>query len=267
MSTIQLRDTWNEGDPYELYVGRWSRLIARKFIDWLNMPPLLGWIDVGCGTGALTEAILDMCQPRWVMGVEPSEGFLALARKRLPEKAELRLGNASNIPVDDDSADVIVSGLMLNFVASPQEGLEQMRRKTKAGGTIAAYVWDYANGMEMIRLFWDAAVQVDPNAKMLDEGERFPLCKPTALENTFGKSGITQAKVAPITISTVFRDFNDYWQPFLGGQGPAPSYVSTLDEDSRQRLVEQIRKRLRIEANGSIVLTARAWAVCGAVIK
>jgi trans-aconitate methyltransferase len=229
MAGVQPSDSWNEGDPYEMYVGRWSRLVARQFLDWLNLPPRLGWIDVGCGTGALTAAILDQSQPQWVMGVEPSEGFLAVARTRLS-------GRASDLPADDHSADVVVSALMLNFLPNPQEGLVHMKRKTKVGGTIAAYVWDYAGGMEMLRLFWDTAVQLDPKAKMLDEGERFLLCQPATLADVFAQSGLVQIKVASITIPTVFGDFDDYWHPFLGGHGPAPSYVSTLPEGARQRL-------------------------------
>jgi SAM-dependent methyltransferase len=256
-------DTWAEGDPYESYVGRWSRLVADKFLAWLAMPASLDWLDVGCGTGALTGAILERCQPQRVIGVEPSEGFLARARQRLPDGASLLPGDALAIPVEDRSVDVVVSGLVLNFVPDVSKGLGEMRRKTRAGGTVAAYVWDYARGMELMRYFWDVAVERNPAANDLDEGTRFPLCQPAALEDAFGRGGLVAVEVVPIAVSTPFRDFDDYWKPFLGGQGPAPSYVRTLNEEAHRELRDAIRGRLPIRADGSISLLAKAWAVRG----
>lgn len=265
MSDLHSNDSWNRGDPYELYVGRWSRLIADQFLAWLGMPSSLHWLDVGCGTGALTAAIVEKCRPNRVFGIEPSEGFLAKARERLHDTATLHVAHALDIPIEDSSIDVVVSGLVLNFIPSPSEGLSQMRRKAKVGGTIAAYVWDYAKGMELMRHFWDAAVKLNPEAHALDEGVRFPLCQQSALEDAFQHAGLTEVKSTPIEITTHFRDFDDYWTPFLGGQGPAPSYVSSLDEGSRGKLRDHIRERLPVQPNGSITLVARAWAVRGKV--
>ena len=219
MTSIQPDDSWNKGDPYEMYVGRWSRLVADEFLTWLNLPPSLRWLDVGCGTGALTAAISARCRPARLTGIDPSQGFLDKARERLADKAELRLGNAMELPLPDASVDVVVSGLVLNFVPSPASGLAQMRRKGAAGATIAAYVWDYAEKMELMRHFWDAAVELDPDARKLDEGVRFPLCRPDALKDAFQGAGLTEIAVAPIEVGTRFRDFDDYWNPFLGGQG------------------------------------------------
>jgi SAM-dependent methyltransferase len=265
MTGKQSIDTWTEGDPYESFVGRWSRLEADDFLAWLALPASLDWLDVGCGTGALTAAILERCQPRCVIGVEPSEGFLARARERLPRGANLLSGDALAIPVDDRSVDVVVSGLVLNFVPDVSKGLGEMRRKTRAGGTVAAYVWDYASGMELMRHFWDVAVELNPAASDLDEGARFPLCRPAALENAFARAGLAAVEVVPIAVSTPFRDFDDYWKPFLGGQGSAPSYVSTLNEEARRTLRDGIRGRLPTRADGSISLVAKAWAVRGKV--
>jgi SAM-dependent methyltransferase len=258
-------DTWAAGDRYESYVGRWSRRVADEYLAWLALPASLDWLDIGCGTGALTEAILERCQPHLVIGVEPSGGFLARARERLQGRASLLPGDASAIPVEDRSVDVVVSGLVLNFVPDVSRGLAEMRRKTRAGGTIAGYVWDYARGMELMRYFWDVAVELNPGASGLDEGVRFPLCQPAALEDAFGRAGLTEVEVAPIAVSTRFRNFDDYWRPFLGGQGPAPSYVNTLNEESRRDLRDGIRGRLPTRADGSIALRAKAWAVRGKV--
>lgn len=258
-------DAWNEGDPYERYVGRWSRRVARDFLAWLGMPPALRWLDVGCGTGALTAEIVAACAPAAVLGIEPSEGFLAKARERLQDRAVLQAGDAYALPVDDASLDVVVSGLVLNFVPEPARGLAQMRRKTRPGGTVAAYVWDYARGMALMRHFWDAAVALDPSARALDEGLRFPLCQAAALEAAFRAAGLAAVESRPLDIATRFRDFDDYWTPFLGGQGPAPAYVGTLDEAARERLREALRRRLPAQPDGSIDLVARAWAVRGRV--
>lgn len=244
-----------------MYVGRWSHLIANDFLAWLDLPPLLRWVDVGCGTGALIASISARCRPARLIGIEPSEGFLAKARERLEGKAEFHVGNAMDLPLQDSSVDVVVSGLVLNFVPSPASALAEMRRKAAVGGTIAAYVWDYAGRMELMRYFWDVAVELNPDARQLDEGVRFPLCRPNALKDVFQNAGLIEIAVAPIEICTCFRDFDDYWIPFLGGQGPAPSYAMSLDEPSRTRLRNRIRERLPIQGDGSIPLVARAWAI------
>jgi hypothetical protein len=155
----------------------------------------------------------------------------------------------------------VVSGLVLNFVSDPHAALAEMARATGKGGTIAAYVWDYAGKMELMRFFWDAAAALDPNAASLDEGVRFPLCRPEALTKLFVESGLKDVDVEPLDTTTPFRNFDDYWQPFLGGQGPAPAYAMSLDETARTRLHDRIRERLPIDANGSISLVARAWAI------
>jgi SAM-dependent methyltransferase len=258
-------DSWNSGDPYEIYVGRWSHCVAIEFLAWLNLAPALRWLEVGCGTGALTAAISDRCLPARLVGIDPSEGFLAKARARLGAKASFHVANALAIPLQDAEVDVVVSGLVLNFIPGTASGLAEMRRAAVPGGTIAAYVWDYAGKMELMRHFWDAAVELEPAAREFDEGVRFPLCRPDALERAFRDSDLTEVQVVPIDIPTRFRDFEEYWAPFLGGQGPAPSYAMSLDESSRNRLRDRIRERLPGQRDGSISLVSRAWAIRGRV--
>lgn len=261
MDRRHVSDTWERGNPYERYVGRWSRQVAPVFIAWLGIPAGRRWLDVGCGTGALCAAIVDLCSPSSVAGVEPSEGFLEAAKENLAGRAALHRGSATAIPLDDASADVVISGLVLNFVPDPRAALLEMARVTHEDGTIAAYVWDYAGKMELMRYFWDAAVELDPEAAKLDEGVRFPLCCPQALEGLFASAGLREVATRPIDIPTTFVDFDDYWRPFLGGQGPAPAYTMSLDETARVHLRDHIREHLPIAADGSICLTARAWAV------
>jgi SAM-dependent methyltransferase len=260
-------DAWERGDPYEQYVGRWSRRVAPVFLSWLCLPAGRRWLDVGCGTGALCAAIVDHCSPSSVAGVEPSPGFLETARQRLAGRAALHQGSATAIPLGDSSVDVVVSGLVLNFVPDQRAALAEMARVSGNGGTIAAYVWDYAGKMELMRVFWDAAVALNPAAAGLDEGVRFPLCRPEALVDLFTGAGLGGAEVTAIDIPTPVASFEDYWQPFLGGQGPAPSYAMSLDQAARARLRDRIRERLPVGADGSISLTARAWAIRAVVAK
>jgi SAM-dependent methyltransferase len=266
MDPRHVSDTWERGNPYERYVGRWSRQVAPLFLSWLNIPAGRRWLDVGCGTGALCAAIVDRCSPSSVAGIEPSEGFLKTAKENLAGRAVLHQGNAAAIPLGDGSVDVVVSGLVLNFVSDQPAALLEMARVTRKGGTIAAYVWDYAGKMELMRVFWDAAVELDPDAAKLDEGVRFPLCRPEALTKLLASAGLEEVEVTPIDIPTSFADFDDYWQPFLGGQGPAPAYTMSLDETARVRLRDRIRERIPAQANGSISMTARSWATRARVV-
>ncbi|HEX7053083.1 MAG TPA: methyltransferase domain-containing protein [Burkholderiales bacterium] len=263
----KVSDTWERGDPYERYVGRWSRLVAPQFLDWLNVGAGRRWLDVGCGTGALAAAILERCAPAALDAVEPSAGFRDAAARNLAGRAALHAGNAARIPLADGSVDAVVSGLVLNFVPDTQLALREMSRVAASGGTVAAYVWDYAGKMQLMRAFWDAAVALDRDAAALDEGPRFPLCRPQALEQAFRAAGLQDVTVRPIDIATRFADFDEYWQPFLGGQGPAPAYAMSLDEERRARLREALRARLAASPDGSIALIARAWAVRGKAAK
>ena len=254
-------DSWERGDPYEQYVGRWSRRVAPRFLSWLNVPARRRWLDVGCGTGALSAAILDRCDPASLVGVEPSDGFREKAQSQLAGRARLHRGTATDLPLEDGSVDVTVSGLVLNFVPDGRAALRELTRVTAAGGTIGAYVWDYAGKMELMRHFWDAAAELDPAAAPLDEGVRFPLCRPEPLAALFATAGLRGIDTTAIDITTPFASFEDYWQPFLGGQGPAPAYTMALDEPRRSRLADALRRRLPVQADGSISLTARAWAI------
>ncbi len=260
-------DTWERGNPYERYVGRWSRQVAGPFLSWLNLPAGQAWLDVGCGTGALCAAIVDRCSAVSVAGVEPSPGFLETARQNLANQVALHAGSATEIPLNDSSVDVVVSALVLNFVPDQHAALNEMARVTKNGGTVAAYVWDYANKMEFMRYFWDAAIEMNPAAVSLDEGNRFPLCRPGPLSQLFASAKLNSIDVAPIDVNTSFSDFDDFWQPFLGGQGPAPSYVMSLNEEARTRLRDRLRERIPESADGTLSMVARAWAVRATVEK
>ncbi len=256
-------DAWTAGDLYEPYVGRWSRLVAREFVDWLALPAGIDWLDVGCGTGALSQAIVERADPRSLRGIDASPAFLAGARRSVSDsRARFDTGDARSLPFEARSVDAAVSGLALNFVP---EAAAELARVVRPGGCVAAYVWDYAEGMELMRRFWDAAVALDAAATELDEARRFPLCRPEPLARLFADAGLDDVAVRAIDVPTVFRDFDDYWGPFLGGQGPAPGYALSLPEPRRDALRDCIRSTLPFADDGSIPLTARAWAVRGRV--
>jgi ubiquinone/menaquinone biosynthesis C-methylase UbiE len=266
MSQAEHQDVWASGDAYEPYVGRWSRLVATDFLNWLAIPTGWDWLDVGCGTGALTQTILKEAAPNRVLGVDPSAGFVAHAAAHVDDRrARFRVGDAQALPVSADEFDVTVSGLVINFVPDQRIAVTEMARATKPGGTVAAYVWDYAGEMQMMRRFWDAAVALAPAAKDLDEGIRFPVCHPEALQHLFRKAGLEQISTQAIDAPTTFKNFDDYWTPFLGGQAPAPGYCMSLSKNDRAALRERIRASLPIRDDGSIHLIARAWAVKGSV--
>jgi SAM-dependent methyltransferase len=258
------KDSWASGDKYEPYIGRWSRLIAREFLNWLAIPAGSQWLDVGCGTGALSQTILQFAEPAKIKGIDRSEGFVAFVKEHTQDsRVQFDVGDAEALIADSGTFDVAVSGLVLNFIPQPDRAVTEMTRVTRSGGVVAAYVWDYAGRMQLIRHFFDAAMALDPNAAELDEGRRFPICQPDALSRLFESAGLHNVEVRPIEVSTVFRDFDDYWSPFLGGQGPAPGYVMSLSDERRAALRERIRAGLPFARDGSIPLVARAWSVRG----
>jgi SAM-dependent methyltransferase len=258
------KETWSSGDFYDPYVGRWSRLVAREFVRSLSLAENGQWLDVGCGTGALSQTILERANPQRLKGIDRSESFVDFARSLVNDpRADFDVGNAQALPEESDTFDAAVSGLVLNFVPQPARMLSEMIRVVCKGGVVALYVWDYAGKMQMLRHFWNAVIALDPSARDLDEGRRFPICNPGPLKKLFEDVGLLQVEIYPIDISTDFKDFDDYWKPFLGGQGPAPGYAMSLNEEQRARLRQRIYNSMPFALDGSIPLTARAWAVRG----
>lgn len=257
-------DVWADGVAYESFMGRWSRRIARQFVERLDPTDGLRWLDVGCGTGALSATIIERTHPAAVVAVDRSSGYAADARARIADgRARFAVCDGTALPVATAGVDVAVSGLVLNFVADAVAMLREMSRTVPPGGVVAVYVWDYADGMEFLRRFWDAAIALDPRAAALDEARRFPICRPDALQAAFDASGLADVTVSGIDTPTRFDSFDAFWAPFLGGQGPAAAYVDGLDGTARGRLSGHLRKALRAAADGAIELRARAWFARG----
>lgn len=266
MRTDKPKEVWASGEAYEQYVGRWSRRVAELFLEWLAVPTGQSWLDVGCGTGALSATIIRRMQPSRVVGLDPSGGFLAHARHQVPDPlAAFEQGDAQALPFVDGEFDAAVSGLVLNFVPAQSRMVAEMRRVVRPAGTVALYVWDYAGQMQLLRRFWDAAAALDPAARDLDEAVRFPMCASAPLTDLFRNAELVAVATHAIDVPTIFRDFDDLWSPFLGGQGPAPGYCMQLTEERRARLRDRLRETLLTQPDGRIALVARAWAVRGTV--
>jgi len=256
------RDRWESASAYERFMGRWSRELARAFVMWLGVPPGRHWLEVGCGTGALTSRILEVGRPASVVATDSSEQFTRHARTAFRDhRVQFLTANADNLPTTMAGYDVVVSSLVLNFLPDPTAALREMRSLAAEGGTVAACVWDYAGGMQFLRWFWDTAVELDPAARQYDEGERFPICSPSALAAAFREAGFPDVGVEALEVETRFQDFDDYWTPFVGGPGPAPGYLSSLPAQRQQDLERRLAAMLPRHEDGSIALTARAWAV------
>ena len=259
-------ERWHDGGGYESYIGRWSRRVGERFVAWLEVRYGAEWLDVGCGTGVLTRTILELADPHTIIGVDPSLPFLATARTATRDtRATFLEGEGEELPVDDRSCDVVVSGLVLNYFHDLPAAMGEMRRVSRPGATVAGYVWDYAGEMQLLRRFWDAAIALDPAAAAFDQARRFPIAQPDRLAGAFRDAGLREVETSAIEVPTPFADFADYWTPFLSGVGPAPGYVATLDAVAKQRLQDRLEATLPRDSDGTIDLVARAWAVRGSV--
>lgn len=260
------RDSWAVGSIYEEFMGRWSRRLAIEFVCWLNIPSGVHWLDVGCGTGALSNAICSHADPASVVGCDPADPFIEFARSRSQDaRMSFVIAGVGALPRRADGYGSVSSLLALNFFPNPEAAVQEMRAVAAPRGRVSACVWDYAERMEFLRHFWDAAAEVDSAARALDEGNRFPLCQPDALTRLFHSAELVDVHCDAIAIPTTFANFRDYWQPFLGGTGPAPSYVASLVAERREILSRKLEETLPRGVDGTIALTGRAWAVRGTV--
>src|SRR5215207_1116701 len=218
---------WGNTESYEAYMGRWSRPVAEAVLAWLGLPPGLTWLDAGCGTGALTEAILDAADPRQILGVDPSAEFIATATEQVTDpQVRFAIGDACALPVPSDVYDVVIAGLVLHLVPDPQPAALEMVRTARPGGTVAAYVWDLAGERQFTRYLWQAATALDPAAAAQDPSTQVSVCHPEPLAALFVGAGLQVVTVEAVVVPTVFRDFDDYWQPYLLAGSSPPSATS-----------------------------------------
>lgn len=257
-------DKWTSGADYDQWMGRWSRLVAEEFLAWLGLNPNLSWLDVCCGSGVLTEAIVERCAPARVAGIDASPDQIRFARSRRGRPAvDFEIGDALNLPFAADSFDIAVCGLGLNYVPEPERAVREMRRVLVPKGIVAAYVWDFAEGARFLREFWDAAAAADRGALTHDQARRFPWCNRSELQELFERAGMKEVEAVALSITTRFTNFDDYWQPLLTGQGSAPNYLASRSARTRDAIRERLGRSLPTDSEGAIELPARAWAVRG----
>jgi SAM-dependent methyltransferase len=257
---------FSAGEAYERFMGRWSRDLAPLLVEFAGVRNGDEVLDVGSGTGALTRAIAAVAPTSRIVGIDPAAPYVAFAQSRHPgDLIRFEVGDAQQIRFPSGSFDETLSLLVLNFIPDPATALSEMIRVTRPGGSVTAAVWDYGQEMEMLRVFWDEAVALDPSAAARDE-RRMPLCRKGELGALWRRHRLRDVSEKALTIRMQFSAFDDYWSPFLDRQGPAGGYVAALAPHEREQLQRRLRRRLLGEgADRPIVLRARAWAVRGIV--
>ncbi len=246
---------------YDGHIGRYGSELAKGLIDLAGGRRGDRVLDVGCGTGLLTAELAAVAGGDHVAAIDPSEPFVDACRRRVPA-ADVRVAAAESLPFPDSSFDAVLSQLVVNFMTDPHGGVAEMRRVVRAGGVVAACVWDYAGAMTLLRAFWDAAVALDPAAASLDEGASMRHCDPDGLRGLWQSVGLRDVRTTALTPSVRYSDFDDLWTPITTGVAPSGAYAVSLDEPSRQALRDELHRRLGC-GDGPFELTARAWAVVG----
>jgi SAM-dependent methyltransferase len=258
-----------DADDYERFMGRWSRLVAPQLVDYTGAPDRGRMLDVGSGTGALAFTLAERKPQALVLGIDPSKEYVdyAKSKNRFPNRVSFETGDAQQLRFADASFDASLSLLVFNFIPDPLKALKEVRRVTKPGGRVSASVWDYGDGMKMLRAFWDGAVHLDPKAKEHDE-RHMPLCRAGELAGLWREGGLENIQEQPHVIMMRFESFADYWDPFLLGQGPAGVYVKSLSRDQVQALRGEVKSRVSPSAEKSpFELSARVWSARGTVPK
>lgn len=253
--------SWNDTNGYELYVGRWSRLVSMDFIHWLDPRSDLKWLEVGCGTGALTSAILNSAHPQRVKAIDTSPDYINSARSAITANNVTFLeADIASLP-KDETFDMVTSGLVLNFLPDLNDSFRLMVHKLNHGGQLSAFVWDYAGHYQPMRHFWDAAKELSPAAEKFDAGVKFPICNKSNLVDLFQTAGLSNIAFTNIERVATFQSFDDYWLPIASAQGSVTTFMSTLDDTHKRDLQVLLKRRLPIAGNGEIKLIINALAI------
>lgn len=248
-------------EAYDRHIGRYGPALALALIEAANVSTGQRALDVGCGPGALTAALCRVLGPDHVTAIDPSEPFVEACARRRPG-VDVHVGSAEALPFADDSFDVSLAQLVVNFMSDPRAGVGEMSRVTRPGGVVAAAVWDYAGEMTLLRRFWDAAERIDPDAAHRDEGRSMPYCTPSELVDLWRDAGLGEPTTSTIVVDAEYVGFEDLWQSLEHGSGPSTAHVASLPRERRAQLRDELRRRLDV-GEEPFRLTARAWSVVG----
>jgi ubiquinone/menaquinone biosynthesis C-methylase UbiE len=247
------------GDKYDRFMGRYSRQLAPQFIEFAGVDSGMAVVDVGCGPGALTERLVERAGAKHIAAADPSEPFVAAATERAPG-ADVRLAAAEELPWEDDRFDAALSQLVVNFMRDADAGVSEMRRVVRPGGVVAACTWSYGEDMEMLRGFWDAARRLDSGAP--DEGSTMRYRSVEELDQLWRRVELSEVRTEHLRVETSYTDFEDLWEPFTFGVGPAGTYLAQLSPEQREQVRTELFNRLG-EPSGPFTLSATACAVRG----
>lgn len=256
-------EKWDNTSGYEMYVGRWSKLISQDFVDWLSPQSKLKWLEIGCGTGALTKVIIEKCSPAYLLAIDNSDHYLVKAMENVfSNNVTFLNADLSSYPLNEEFHNV-TSGLVLNFVPRIEELLRCTMNNLKCGGQMSSFVWDYGGHYQPMRHFWEAAKEITSSAEAFDAGGKFNICTKENLIQLFRRLDLSDIQFTTMERIATFHNFNDYWLPIASAQGSVTEFMSTLTDAGKDTLKESIKRRLPISSNGEIKLIISALAVKG----
>lgn len=259
----QTRIDFADASGYERFMGRWSRAVAAHFLQWIGPPRGARWLDVGCGTGILTEALLDLCEPASVVGIDPSSAQIEQAsRGPAGARAKFRQADAMNLPFPDGSFDIAASALVINFIPDPLRALREMLRVTAPGGMVAGYVWDFERNLSpsgpLRRAMRGSGAEVPAIPGTAHSGLQ-------ALRSLFLEAGMHSIQSTTVDVTLAYPDFEDFWEAQTPGYSPTTKIINSMTEGERRRLKRAVREALSAGPNGKIEYAARANAIRAAV--
>jgi ubiquinone/menaquinone biosynthesis C-methylase UbiE len=259
----QARIDFADASGYERLMGRWSRAVCAHFLRWIEPPRGARWLDVGCGTGVLTEAVLDLCAPRSVSGIDPAGPQIEqAARGPAGARAKFQQADAMSLPFADGEFDVTASALVINFVPDPVRALAEMRRVTAPDGVVAGYVWEFTSEMSPSGPLRRAMHACGAQVPAIPGAGHSSL---VALESLFRRAGMQSVRTTAVEVTLAYADFEDFWQAQTPGYMPTTKVIDAMSEGERQRLKRAVLETLPIGPNGKVEYAARANMVRGGV--
>ena len=251
-------------DRYDNFMGRWSREVAKQFVEWIDADEALSWLDVGCGAGMLSQSVAEQSTSSKVTGIDPLENSIVAARQH-PNNAGIvfEVGDAQDLPFDDDQFDIAISGLMIKFIPDKVKAIREMKRVVRPGGIVALYDWDMDSNMNTTRHFWSAVSEVAPERMEDRATDRTPMTETESLAQFFEQSGLGNIEQRTISFSTKFRDIDDYWEPITNNVQNVGKFYDTLSEIQRADVLQKWKESLPIDSDGSISFESRAVAIKG----